>query len=596
MGALEELRLTPGTLLMSEGDIADALYLLEDGNITLTIASEDGDVQVAELEGPAHFGELGMLLERRSATARTLTSARLWKLPRGRFEDLVGERPEIGLTVARGLAALLDRRQRQLIGALPTAEESRAPVVRSRVASRRSLLRKVLGTIVAVALPLALWNVTPPDGLGIPGWHVLLVLLGASVAWLAEPVPDFAVAVGMAVALGLLGLAPLEQVFGGFATTTWAISLGALALAAAMTRSGLLFRAALASLRAFPKTYRGQVTALLVGGAILTPLVPLAVARVAAIARVTRELAQAFAYPPRSNGSAGLAFAGLVGYWYFSNIFLTGMATNFIILELLSPAERQRFDWLTWLVAAAPAGLVTFAGGLLAILVLFRPERVTAVSAAALGRQQQVLGPLSRAELVTAAAIAILIAGLALQPVLGIEPAWLALAGLVVVMAGVLDRADFRTSIDWGFLILFGVSLGFGGVLRSAGLDRWVAGAVGGVQGLGPELTVMALAVATMASRIVLPTRPAIVLLALAFVPAAPAVGISGWLAGIVVLLAANVWVFPYQGLEYVMLREATGREAFTDRQGITIGATLAALRLAAIAACIPWWRALGLL
>ena len=290
---------------MSEGDIADALYLLEDGSITLTIASEDGDVQVAELEGPAHFGELGMLLERRSATARTLTSARLWKLPRGRFEELVRERPEIGLTVARGLASLLDRRQRQLIGALPLAEESRAPVVRSRVASRRSRVRRLLGAIAAIALPLVLWNVAPPDGLGVEGWRVLLVLLGASVAWLAEPVPDFAVAVGLATAWGVLGQAPLDRVFGGFATATWAIALGALALAAAMTRSGLLFRAALASLRGFPKTHRGQVVALFVGGAILTPLVPLAVARVAAIARVTRELAQAFAYPPRSNGSAG---------------------------------------------------------------------------------------------------------------------------------------------------------------------------------------------------------------------------------------------------------------------------------------------------
>ncbi len=106
----------------------------------------------------------------------------------------------------------------------------------------------------------------------------------------------------------------------------------------------------------------------------------------------------------------------------------------------------------------------------------------------------------------------------------------------------------------------------------------------------------MALAVAVMASRIVLPSRPAILLLALAFVPAAPALGISGWVAGIVVMLAANVWVLPYQGLEYLMLREATGREAFTDRQGIVIGATLAALRLVAIAASIPWWRALGLL
>jgi len=181
---------------MSEGDIADALYLLEAGTITLTIASEEGDVQVAELEGPAHFGELGMLLERRSATARTLTAARLWKLPRARFEDLAREQPEIGLTVARGLAGLLDRRQRQLIGALPVAEEARP---RAGAGSRTgsSWRRRGIGTVAALGVPALLWLLPPPDGLGADGWHVLLVLVGASIAWTLDVVPDFAVAIAI---------------------------------------------------------------------------------------------------------------------------------------------------------------------------------------------------------------------------------------------------------------------------------------------------------------------------------------------------------------------------------------------------------------
>ena len=596
MGALEEVRLPAGTLLMAEGDIADALYLLEDGTITLSIASESGDVQVAELGAPGHFGELGMLLERRSATARTLTDARVWKLPRARFEDLVHERPEIGLTVARGLAGLLDKRQRQLIGAVPLPEESRPTAAASRAKTNTDWRRRALGTAAAFAVPALLWALPPPEGLGAEGWHVLLVLVGASIAWTLDVVPDFAVAVGLAAAWGLLGLAPAAVAFSGFTSTSWLLALGVLAVAAAMAGSGLLFRAALLSLRAFPATHTGQVIALLAGGAAITPLVPVSVARVAAIARVTRELAQAFGYEARSRGSAGLAFAGLVGYWYFSNIFLTGFATNFYLLELLADGPGPVFDWTTWLWAALPAGIVCFGGGLLALLVLFPPERRTTVHSDVLERQRAVLGPVTRAELVTGATVLVLIAGLALQRVLGIEPAWLALAALVVMTGTVLDRTQFRTAMDWGFLILFGVLLGSGDVLSRAGVDVWIARAIAPVATLGPELAVAAIAAITTAFRVVLPSRPTFFLLMLAFVPAAPLLGMHGWVAGIVVLLSANMWVLPYQGLEYLMYREATGREAFDDRQGMRMGAALAAVRFVAIAASIPWWHALGLL
>ena len=58
----------------------------------------------------------------------------------------------------------------------------------------------------------------------------------------------------------------------------------------------------------------------------------------------------------------------------------------------------------------------------------------------------------------------------------------------------------------------------------------------------------------------------------------------------------ANVWILPYQGLEYLMTRDASRGEAFTDRQGTIFGAALTAVRFVSILACLPYWRALGLL
>jgi DASS family divalent anion:Na+ symporter len=364
-----------------------------------------------------------------------------------------------------------------------------------------------------------------------------------------------------------------------------------------MARSGLLFRIALLLLRVFPATGRGQLFALLLGGVVVTPLVPLAVGRVAAIMPVASEIALSLGYPPRSNGSARLAFAALTGYWYFSSIFLTGLATNFFVVQLLSTPDRARFSWLGWLAGAAPVGILSLIGATVALLVLFRPERAAARLQDAARRQQNILGPLSRAERIALLAAAVLLAGLIAQPVFNLEPAWLALAAFIIVTAGALDRERFRSGIDWGYLMGFGALLGAGNVVQSTHAERFVAARLVDLTGgLDPGLVLIAIAVATTLIRFVLPSRPAMILLALAVVPAAPQLGISPWLAGLVVLLTANSWILPYQGNEYLIAREATAGEAFDDRQGTKMGLALTVVRLAAVALSVPVWKLMGLL
>ena len=197
-------------------------------------------------------------------------------------------------------------------------------------------------------------------------------MLGAALGWLLEPLPDFVIALLMAAAWGVADLAPTALIFGGFASSAWLVSLGAFALAVAMVQSGLLFRLALLSVSSFPPTRLGQILALLISGVLITPLVPLGVARVAAIAPLARDLAHALGYRPASNASASIAFAGLVGYGLFSSVFLTGLVMNFFVLDLLPAHERARFGWMAWFVAAAPAAAIMLIGAAGVLLMLFR--------------------------------------------------------------------------------------------------------------------------------------------------------------------------------------------------------------------------------
>jgi len=591
VGALEQVDVEAGTTIFAADDQANALYLVADGRLSVSL---DGAV-VTEIEAPGHFGELGLLLRRRTASVEALTRATLWRLPKERFEQIVRERPEIGLSAARSLAALLDRRSRERVGA-PVDERvdaAESPSPRSRAG--RPFLRLAL----AAAVPVVLWRLPAPHGLTRDGLHVGLIVLGAAVAWLLEAVPDFAVALLMASAWGIAGLASPATALGGFASSAWIVAVGGVGIAAAMARSGLLFRIALLFLRTFPPTRVGQTLALLIGGAVVTPLVPLGLARVAAIAPVTRELALAVDPHGRGRARTGLGLAGLIGYSSFSSIFLSGLAMNFVVVGLLPAHDRRRFDWLTWLYAAAPVGLIVLAGAAALLVFGYRSDGDTRVDADSLRRQRRALGRASRPELAALAGVAVLLGGLVLQPAVDIDTTWFALAALaVVVSGGALDTLSFRTGIDWGFLVLFGILLGAAPVLRATRADAWVADELVRVMrpAGSPGLVLIALATIVVLVRIVLPWIPATLLLAVALVPAAPRLGLNPWVVGFVVLVAANTWLLPRQSELYRVAREGTRGELFDDRDAFRAGLAMTLLTLVAIAAAVPYWDAIGVL
>ncbi len=598
VGALEHVDISANTVIFAEDAEADALYLLATGQVTVSVKTEAGEQSIAALKAPACFGELGLLLGRRTGSVRAISDVHVWKLPRDRFERLARERAGIALSVAAALAELLDQRSRERVGA-PIMMEPRLPLVIDLPRRGHPVGWRLAALVGSLAIPVALWRLPPPEDMSLQGWHLSLVLLGAAVAWLLEPVPDFVVALAMVTAWGLLRLAPLSLAFAAFASSSYLVALVALALAAAMARSGLLFRIALFLLRTFPATYGAQVLALLVGGVCVTPLMPLAIARVATIAPLTQELSQNLGFPLRSRGSAGLSFAGILGYGAFSSIFMTGLAMNFFVLELLPASDHASVDWLKWVIYAAPAGLVMLLGTILLLLVLFRPERGIRESGERLEMQGRILGPLSKHELAVIVGLTVLLLGLLLRPLLGVDDAWIALSALVLILVGGgLDREGFRGGVEWGFLILFGVLLGTGGVLRAAGVDQWIGRALIPLARIvgHPSLLIVVLAAGVVACRLVLPWIPATLLLSLTLVPQATRLGLPAWVVGFVILLAANTWLHPRQSDFYRLTWEATRGEMFSHRDGFVVGVALTIITLVAIAVSVPYWRAIGLL
>jgi di/tricarboxylate transporter len=403
----------------------------------------------------------------------------------------------------------------------------------------------------------------------------------------------------MGIAWVLLRVAPTAVAFGGFASSTWFLMLGILGLAAALARSGLLYRITLVAVRRFPPTFLGQTSALLTAGIVSTVLIPSAQARVTFMGPVVLGLADTLKYPPRSRGSAGLALAAFTGFCLATVIFLTGTPTNLLAWRVLPAATRDQVTWLAWLRAVLVLEGVSLGAALAWIAWRYRPAEPPALRATLLHAQLEMLGPPSRDERITGLVALAILAGWITQPWHGVDPAWLTLAGLCFLVATqVLDRTALQGQVDWSFLLFMGMAFSLADLAAHVGADVWFAARARAMLGdvTTPAAAVVAAVLITIAVRFALPWQTAVPLLTVALTPFAQAAGLSPLIIGLAALKAGNLFLLPQQSPYYLTLYYGTEERAFSHKEARPFAWLYAAAVLAAFLLSVPYWRALGLI
>jgi CRP/FNR family cyclic AMP-dependent transcriptional regulator len=83
------------TVLVSEGDTTDSLYIILEGRVRAYVSGPDGREAVLSVMGPGeYFGELAFDEGPRSASVITLEPCKLLVVPRARFVEFVRSSPE----------------------------------------------------------------------------------------------------------------------------------------------------------------------------------------------------------------------------------------------------------------------------------------------------------------------------------------------------------------------------------------------------------------------------------------------------------------------------------------------------------------------
>ena len=103
---LIERRFPKNATVVEEGLPGDYMYVIREGRVKVTKASEDGREKIMNfLEAGAFFGDMALLGdETRSASVKTLEESTLLALSRRDFIDLLRQSPDLALSVIEELA------------------------------------------------------------------------------------------------------------------------------------------------------------------------------------------------------------------------------------------------------------------------------------------------------------------------------------------------------------------------------------------------------------------------------------------------------------------------------------------------------------
>jgi CRP-like cAMP-binding protein len=149
---LDQVALPSGTCVFREGDTADLMYFVLEGEARL----RRGSLELRPLRAGDSFGEAALLATSpRSFTVETHGTVRLARLSRSRYLSFVSTHPRAALHLTQALAALLAQQVVELTDDVGLFAHQRSAPRHTHVRIRRGAAHLVVptGTLVGTLLP-----------------------------------------------------------------------------------------------------------------------------------------------------------------------------------------------------------------------------------------------------------------------------------------------------------------------------------------------------------------------------------------------------------------------------------------------------------
>ena len=573
-----------GETIFQAGEPADHLFILREGLVHLP-----GLIGSPQITSGCFGEEAGLGYATYSSHAVAAGPTLLVKIPRRELAALLARQPDVKASL---YASFIGRVTGHLSPRLDQPAAGRA--------AKASPLN-ALGWILAILLPALVFIMRSRLDLGFNSLLFFTIFTAAVVMWVFNLMDEFIPAIFAIATLLVLDVAPPSVVLSGFGSEEFFMILSVSALGALIDTSGLAYRTILLLLRRMPSSQFWCNLIVVMSGTGLCAVLPSANGRISLGMPVYRDMVELLGYSPGGKAATSLGSAMFCGMSLFSGLFLTSKTIHFVMYGMMPQQVIQQFGFVYWTVAAAVYGAVMLLLYFLLAPLFFRNREVIRLPREQFAAQIRMLGPLSYRERVAAVSVVIMIAGFVTTSLHMIDPPWLALALLFVLLAlGVLKKKEFQQKINWPFLLYLGALTGLSKVMVHTGFDRWLGSYLGFVVAAMQNnfpLFILLLFLAITAVRFFVPNNATVLIFLSFLLPLAGIAGIHPWIFGFIVVCLSDAWVFPYQCTYYSEFREINEHKPLYDELtflGFNVLTNL--FRLAAIFASLFYWKWLGLL
>ncbi|HSJ62689.1 MAG TPA: DASS family sodium-coupled anion symporter [Gemmatimonadaceae bacterium] len=352
------------------------------------------------------------------------------------------------------------------------------------------------GVIGAVGIYLA----PAPAGLSPGGKSAFSVFVLCTTLWVSNALPVGITGLLALALLGLTGAMSSADAFAAFGSSAVFFILGVFILAAALIRSGLSKRIALAFLSRFGRSPYRLATGMMLTSAVLTVFMP-AQATVAMLFPIAFELARAMRLRPGESAYGKVLFLSLAwGAMVGSNASFLGSTRAPLALGMLSNTHDLTITFDEWLLAAAPV----VALGVLVVPFLLRlsfpRERVDAADArTALHDAVRALGPIGLPQAKVALIMLVTVAAWVFLGGRALDFGVIALlAAATMFVVGVLKWEDLEGYIHWNVILMYGGAIALGVAIDRSSAAGWLAESAIGHLEIPPYVAIVGMAVATL--------------------------------------------------------------------------------------------------
>jgi len=583
---IQEEEFPAGQVLYQSGAPAKYLYFVLRGGVKLTQGST-----VRELpEG--FFGEEAAIAAKTYLwEARTTSPSLLWMIPAESLKSVLAKNATV---MQEFYASLMSHFSGE--ASLVFAKDTKA-----KGGSKPVSNWELLGWALSVFLPMLIWFVTQAYGFEIKARFFLVVFASITSMWVFRLTAEFIPCILGVLALLILGVAPANEILQGFSSSEFFMAMSIFGVGAVLVTSGLTFRAVLLMLKYIPPSSFFHSLALIFAGFVMTPVLPSANGRVGLAGPIMIDMLTALEYQPKGKASTQIAVATFTGFTLFASVFLTSKPINFVVYGLLPMQVQEQFQWSGWIYGAGVSAITMMTLTLISMAIWYRNDEKPKLSKHHIDAQLAMLGPLSILEWTSLVAVAIFVFGTALSSFHKVDPPWVAMAVLILLLAmEALGKKEFHEKVDWSFILYLAGLIGLVKTMSAVGIESMIAKQltfVGPLMQQNFAYFVLILFVAISLVRLIVPNNATIAMFCTILLPLAQTSGINPWVVGYLVLTFSDGWMFPFQCTYYLLFLETTEKKNLYDATSLWYYQILTnVFRLIGVMASIPFWKQLGMI